>query len=282
VEGGQAVGQVEVSVSETVLVDPLGAPQLCRPYIDALKLAPITTVVPVAAGLPTVLDRTRFSTAALPAPASTAHLNATIESQGAWLVELRLDRPARLGLQVSARTVVPCLAGRGAPPTLASFDILAVLDGAARETVHWELGAGEWHLRLANEEFFDQEVLVSLTREETSSSSPCCRPGCRLLEGGLRCRGEAAPAPACEHGEERGGRCHCEPDWLGPSCRVSLARCREERCGGRGDCREQEDGLGYTALVCSCQEGTTGQDCREEECRCGDNGVCERAGRWRS
>ena len=267
---------VELDVSETILVDTEGIPQICKPYMDKWSSVATPQPAPAPTSLPNVLDRSVVTVADL---ATESNLNNSIESLGSWLIIVPLSSPSQLSLRMSSRTAIPCLARRGGHPSLGHFEILATVDGKTREAVTWQLGAGDWHIRLHNEESFDQEVLVSLELADSSSRVPCCRAGCRLMEGRSMCPGD--PGLQCQNGEEQGGRCQCEKGWLGPSCSVTREECREDVCHGRGDCMGNEDKLGQPTTTCACDAGSTGDGCTEDECNCGEQGVCTSTGTCR-
>ena len=271
---------VDVDISESVLVDTDGIPQVCLPFLtETTTQSPtITTTQP---SLPTVNDKVIFGTMALDEVQMERGLNETVEAKGSWLITVSLTKTSRVKLRIASRTPISCLARRGAPPSLLHFDILASIDGTSRDPLFWNLSPGTWYIQLHNEENFDQEVVLSMSRENADGSQACCRDGCQLIGGRLQCPGEE-----CLHGEERGSVCICEQGWLGPLCNLTSMECRENFCGGRGECLQQTGPQGFETIACDCDPGATGEECQEEEeresekeedCSCGEQGVC-RAG----
>ena len=271
---------VEVDISESVLVDTDGIPQVCLPYLtETTTQSPtITTTQP---SLPTVNDKIIFGTVALDECQVERGLNETVEAKGSWLITVSLTKTSRVKLRIASRTPMSCLARRGAPPSLLQFDILASIDGTSREALFWNLSPGTWYIQLHNVENFDQEIVLSMSRENADGSQACCIDGCQLIGGRLQCPGEE-----CLHGEERGSVCICEQGWLGPLCNLTSIECRENFCGGRGECLQQTGPQGFETIACDCDPGAAGEECEEEEeresekeedCSCGEQGVC-RAG----
>ena len=271
---------VEVDISESVLVDTDGIPQVCLPYLtETTTQSPtITTTQP---SLPTVNDKIIFGTMALDECQVERGLNETVEAKGSWLITVSLTKTSRVKLRIASRTPMSCLARRGAPPSLLQFDILASIDGTSRDPLFWNLSPGTWYIQLHNVENFDQEIVLSMSRENADGSQACCIDGCQLIGGHLQCPGEE-----CLHGEERGSVCICEQGWLGPLCNLTSIECRENFCGGRGECLQQTGPQGFETIACDCDPGAAGEECEEEEeresekeedCSCGEQGVC-RAG----
>ena len=275
----------EVNISESILVDTDGIPQLCLPYLkETTTPSPTTTTT---TNLPTVNDRIIFGTMALDEPEVERGVNETIEAKGSWLVTVHLNKTSQLKLRLASRTPISCLARRGARPSLLHFDILATVDGTSREPLYWNLAPGEWFIQLHNEENFDQEVVLSMAREDADGPA-CCKEGCRLVGGRQECPGEE-----CLHGKDRGSRCICDGGWFGPRCNLTSLECRDGVCGSRGECLQQIGSLGFETIICDCDPGSTGDGCEkdekeeserkkeEEDCQCGEQGVCrEGLCRW--
>ena len=268
---------VEMNISESILVDTDGIPQLCLPYLEETTTQNPTTT---ATSLPTVNDKIIFGTMALDEPLMEKGANETVEAKGSWVVTVHLNKTSRVKVRVASRTPISCLARRGARPSLLHFDILAAMDGTSRQPLYWNLAPGEWFIQLHNEENFDQEVVLSMAREDATGPA-CCKEGCRLIEGRHQCPGEE-----CIHGEELGSRCICNEGWVGPLCNMTSLECRDSVCMSRGECLQQTGPLGFDTIICDCDPGAAGAECEEDEkgesekkteeedCQCGEQGVC--------
>ena len=136
-------GIVVVGLSESVLIDTEGVPQVCRPYIDMLTHSITeTTPPPPPTSLPLALDKIQVNTVSLLDDRETT-LNSTVETLGSWLLVLQVKQASRLSLRVASRSAISCLASRTVPPSLVQFEILDIADGASREALEWDLLPGE-------------------------------------------------------------------------------------------------------------------------------------------
>ena len=259
-------------LSENILVDNEGVPEYCQHYIEeATKNIMRDTAQPPTA-LPTVLDRTQFTTVEL-AGSDALHLNTTIDSQGQWTVVLQLDQTLLVSIKASARTSLPLFVKFGKNPSLIDFDIMDIMDGRVMGEVSYSMAPGSWYVSLKNEEHYDQLVLLTMTGDPKPGDEDLLYDGCRYILGALHCAGVSTP---CVHGLVRNSVCTCIPGWLGAQCDISYQDCRKDRCSSYGECLVGQDSAGYQAVTCQCDPGYQGEECAQQECQeeCGEHGVC--------
>ena len=95
---------------------------------------------------------------------NSVQLAEIIPSLAHWLLHFDLSAPTRISLKLSSRSPVAFLVKQNVRPSLAQFDLVAVLDGRMSVKV-LDLRPGSWFLRLSNEEPHQLEMLLSVTAQ---------------------------------------------------------------------------------------------------------------------
>ena len=202
-------------------------------------------------------------------------LSKTISSMTNWLIKINVYEESRIELKLSSRGSIGFLAKISSVPKMLNFDILDQLNGSTMEPIALDIKPGTWYFKFFNEEDYDQESLLTISRLEKVNSN-LAEHECQLLYGSWLCKNEQKSN--CMNGQQSMNKgCECDQEWMGAKCDVTMEECSINYCNQHGNCSIKSDMYGYTNVVCVCEEGFSGKNCEEINCThdCGVNGVCK-------
>ena len=207
----------------------------------------------------------------------TEKLGTNLGSQTSWFLILDLEKSTKLELKLSARSKMSLLGRMNKKPQLKKFKFLEVLDGFTMDPLELFVKEGTWYFKITNEEPFDQEILLTISKQtnESDEAPACCDSNTRRIFGNLM---KLDQEHRCQQGVYVGERgCLCSEGWFGTTCNISSEDCSKSFCHGNGECSTSENDLGMVSVMCQCEDGFSGDQCDQLSCSddCGHHGVCQ-------